>query len=116
MKNKINFINYSLLVAILFSILFPAVHSFEHLSESFYEKKCIHKSYSKTDITHKHKIIDHCFACNFSLNPFTSPEILKVNFIQLTPYLVLIPSYKYKFVTNHKGFIHPDRGPPYFIV
>ena len=66
-KNKI-LINFSLVIAILFSILFQSHDSYVHFEKEKTEKVCLHESLSKHQITHQHHSLEHCFVCEFAFS------------------------------------------------
>ena len=75
-KNKI-LINFSLVIAILFSILFQSHDSYAHFIKEKAEAECRHKSSSKQQITHQHHSFEHCFVCEFAFSsavPFSAFE------------------------------------------
>lgn len=116
MKKKFAIINSLLAIAVLFSILFQSVHSYEHLSKQFSDKKCYHKYNSSKEITHQHHNYDTCFVCNFTLGNFISSEI--TSFQSKTNTLSIGYTYfKSKEITSYfKGSLFALRAPPSFIV
>ncbi|NDP27196.1 MAG: hypothetical protein GZ087_07195 [Flavobacterium sp.] len=116
MKKKFVLLNYFLMVAVLFSMLFQSVHSYEHLAKQLSEKKCHHESSSKHQITHQHHKFDHCFVCDFTLSNFISSDISYFEFKK-----IIIPtgssSFKSREITQFfKGSLFALRAPPIFIV
>ena len=104
------------MMAVLFSILFQYVHSYEHLAKQFSEKKCSHKNISSHEITHQHHNFDHCFVCDFTISTFISSDISNFEFKK-----IIIPS-GYSFFNSRgitqffKGSLFALRAPPIFIV
>jgi hypothetical protein len=116
MKKKFVIVNYFLAVAVLFSILFQFVHSYEHLAKQLSEKDCHHKYTSSQEIMHQHHGFDHCFVCHFSVSSFVASEISSFEFQKIT-----IPSgysfFKSKEITQFfSGSLFALRAPPVFIV
>ena len=116
MKKRIVILNSFLVLAVLFAMLFQSVHSFEHFKEELADKKCVHKSTSKEQITHQHHDFDHCFVCNFTLSSFVASDISCFEFQKTT-----IPSgysfFKSREITQFfKGSLFALRAPPSFIV
>ena len=75
-KNKI-LIHFSIVIAILFSILFQSHDSYAHFIKEKAESECRHKSSSKHQITHQHHSLEHCFVCEFAFSsavPFSAFE------------------------------------------
>jgi hypothetical protein len=116
MKKKLVIVNLSLMVAVLFSILFQSFHSYEHLAKQFAEKQCHHHyNFGKTEFTHPHADFDHCFVCEFTLSSFVAPEsfTLKTQTEQAKiPYFFNTTEASESF----SGSSYSLRGPPYFIV
>jgi len=102
--------------AVLFSILFQYVHSYEHLAIQLSEKKCYHKYNSSKEITHQHHNYDRCFVCDFTLSSFVSAAISHFEFKKIN-----IPT-GYSFSQSEeinqffKGSLFALRAPPSFIV
>ena len=72
-KNKL-IVSLSLVLTVLFSMLFQSLHTYEHFSKQLSEKHCDHKyNASGTEITHEHHQLDHCFVCHFGLSSYISP-------------------------------------------
>lgn len=116
MKKKFTLLNSFLMMAVLFSILFQYVHSYEHLAKQLSEKNCSHKNISSHEITHQHHNFDHCFVCDFTLSTFISSDISNFEFKK-----IIIPS-GYSFFNSReitqffKGSLFALRAPPSFIV
>lgn len=116
MQKKFSIINFALLAAVLFSILFHSVHAIEHIAEDFASKKC-HHSYdsSKTQITHQHHNFDECFACDFTFSNYIPCELFSYRLALLykaIPYSLTAPDVKLVFSGNSNLL----RGPPVIIV
>ncbi|MDD5150310.1 MAG: hypothetical protein PHC28_07470 [Flavobacterium sp.] len=116
MKKKFALLNYFLMIAVLFSILFQSVHSYEHLAKQLSEKNCHHTYNSSKEITHQHHNFDHCFVCNFTLSSFVTSKISQFEFKKIN-----IPSgytfFKSRAITQFfKGSLFALRAPPSFIV
>lgn len=113
MKKKIIIINVLLSLAVLFSILFHSIHSYEHHSEKLLEKHCLHlSSKNKTEVTHSHSVIEKCFSCDFSFSSFTTPDFYVFQFPK-NSYVGYIPSY-YSLQNSSffKGSFFSLRAPP----
>lgn len=116
MKKKQSIINFSLMIAVLFSILFQSFHSYEHLAKQLSQELCHHKyNLHKTEFTHQHHNFDSCFVCDFTLSSFVSAEtfLYTLQFAHTE-----IPHF---FTANEtpkrfSGSSYLLRGPPNFIV
>ena len=115
MKKKFAFLNVSLLVAVLSSILFQSVHSFEHIVGEFTHEKCYHShDTGKDQITHQHHNFDHCYSCEFNFSNFVAPEIFSFSFYpahQTIPYFFTATETPLTF----GGTSYSLRGPPLFV-
>jgi hypothetical protein len=116
MKKKFVLLNSFLMLAVLFSMLFQYVHSYEHLAKQLSEKECAHKYNSRQEITHQHHNFDNCFVCSFTLSTFISSDISHFEFKK-----IIIPSgyslFNSREITQFfKGSLFALRAPPSFIV
>lgn len=116
-KKKSVILSSLLMFAVLFSILFQSIHSYEHLAKQLSQKQCHHKyTNDSTEITHQHHNFDHCFVCEFTLNSFVASDISSFEFKKIT-----IPSgytfFRSRAITQFfKGSLFALRAPPSFIV
>ena len=113
-KNKI-LIHFSIVIAILFSILFQSHDSYAHFKNEKAETVCHHKSSSKHQITHQHHSLERCFVCEFALSSAVTFSLFEFN----PPKIVFKTqnSFYYsdvvKIHTNNSNLL---RGPPVFNV
>jgi len=115
MKKKVIIINVLLSMAVLFSILFQAIHSYEHHSEQLAAKHYSHPhSKNKTEISNLHKIQEKCVVCHFNFSSSTIPTFSVFRFYENK----LVPHYpKFYFQKNYsffKGSLFSLRAPPIF--
>jgi hypothetical protein len=116
MKKKVVILNFVLAFAVLFSMLFQTVHSYEHVSKQLLEKKCSHKSTSSQEITHQHHNFDTCFVCNFTIGSFISSDINHFVFKKINHFSGYT-FFKSRAITSYfKGSLFALRAPPSFIV
>lgn len=111
MKRKQLIVNLSLVVIVLFSILFQSFDSIGHLQEQFLEKECHHSYNSKSEVTHQHHHFDHCYVCQFGFSSFITP--IKYSFAFFAenytiPYFFTNPEAVFSF----SGSLYSHRGPP----
>ena len=116
MKNKFAIINISLVIAVLFSMLFQSLHSYEHLLEKNSQEKCHQKHIgSGTQLTHQHYNLEHCFACEFTFSNFISSDFFTFEFKKVT----LLSYYSFfnskEIINFFKGSLFALRAPPIFI-
>jgi hypothetical protein len=116
MKRKQLIVNLSLMMAVLFAMLFQSFHSYEHLGKLLSQKQCHHKyNLHKTEITHAHHNFDHCFVCEFTFGSFLAPEKVSYKVYAVhkaIPYFFVAP----KAVISFSGSQYLLRGPPLCIV
>lgn len=116
MKKRFVIVNYFLVIAVLFAMLFQYVHSYEHLAKQLSEKQCHHKYTSSNEITHQHHGYEHCFICNFTLSSFVASDFSHFEFKNS-----ILPS-GYTFFKSREitpffiGSLFALRAPPSFIV
>ena len=116
MKKKIVILNSFLVLAVLLSMLFQSVHSYEHLAQQLSEKECHHNYSSKHEITHQHHNFEHCFVCSFTISSFIASDISCFQF-QKTIFPSEYSYFKSKEITPFfKGSLFALRAPPVFIV
>lgn len=101
-------------MTILFSILFQALHSYEHHSE-LAENHCDHiYNKDKTEVSHSHHIAEHCVVCNFNFSSFTTTAFYVIQFHKnnLESHFSLF--YLEKQFSFFKGSLFRLRAPPLF--
>jgi hypothetical protein len=112
MKKRLVILNYLLVLAVLFSMLFQSVHTYEHLAKQLSEKECTHKYTSSHEITHQHHDFDHCLVCHFSISSFIGSTIAYFEF-QKTTFSTEYFFFKSKGITQFfKGSLFALRAPP----
>lgn len=112
MKSRFAIINFALSVAVLFSILFQSVHSYEHLAKQLSEKECFHEYKSSKEITHQHEAFENCFVCTFTLSSFIGSETISFEFKRTAIDLAVPFSTSRIFPSFFKGALFSLRGPP----
>lgn len=99
------------MIAVLFSILFQSVHSYEH----FLDGKTTIASQSIDDGTTKVQILDHnhekCFVCEFTLSNFIATEFLTFD-VQVPFKAVAYNFATVEAVEFFSGSLFSHRGPP----
>lgn len=115
MKKKFVIINVLLSMAVLFSILFQSVHSYEHISEQIGTKHSVEPiSKNKTEINRNHSINEKCETCDFHFSSFTTNDFYLFSFDKNN----LVKAFTSFFSEQHssffKGCIFSLRAPPLF--
>jgi hypothetical protein len=117
MRKKQLVISISLVMTVLFSILFQSLHTYAHFVKQFAEKECHHKknNYGEPEITHQHHTVDDCKVCHFTFGSYITPKVITykliLNYKQL-PYFDGAPEGNILF----SGSMYAHRGPPSFAV
>lgn len=116
MKRKQLISSFTLAVAILFSILFQSFHSYAHLEEQLSHKFCSHEhTQNKAELTHEHKVLDHCAVCQFAFGSCLYPKFISYHFFsdfRSIPFF----SKEQKIIISFSGSLYAHRGPPVSIV
>jgi hypothetical protein len=114
-KNKVLHIHFSLMIAILFSILFQSFDSYAHFKKEAAESKCIHESTSKHEITHQHHSAEDCFVCKFSFSAAVNSAFTVLITLN-EPVEHPNKFYYYEVFKTFPGNSNLLRGPPIFNV
>jgi hypothetical protein len=112
MKKKILFLNFTLIVAVLFSMLFQSLDSFGHFETQKAELKCHHKNASKHEITHQHHAFENCLICKFAFSNYHKPEKKGDSLIRIDIVSKKSFTYSFEFTKKFKGALFSLRGPP----
>ncbi|MDH4403980.1 MAG: hypothetical protein QE264_07030 [Flavobacterium sp.] len=113
-KNKI-LIHFSIVIAILFSILFQSHDSYAHFEKEKAETVCHHKSSSKHQITHQHHSLEHCFVCEFAFSSAAPFSLFEFNIPKIV-FRTQNSFYYSDVVKIHTNNSNLLRGPPVFNV
>jgi hypothetical protein len=87
----------------------------EHLEKQFSEKKCVHKHFNSTELTHQHKGFEQCLVCTIS---FQSGIISAKFQYQIVTNQKVVTQFFFKFPTvfPFSGSTYSLRGPPQYNV
>ena len=113
MKKSSAILSFSVIFAVLFAIAFQSVHEVAHVSHEIAESKCYH-SYgdSKTEITHQHHHLEHCFSCDFAFSGYISSDVFS---LQLTNadglFSIILPPHS-EIIISFSGSLFALRAPP----
>lgn len=114
MKKKYILISVFLSMAVLFSILFQAVHAYGHHSEEIAEKIAHHHSDNKAEINQNHSIFEKCTTCDFSFSSFTTTDFYVFSFCKNS----IVKAFTSLFTKQHLSFFTGSlfalRAPPLF--
>lgn len=116
MKKRVLILNSFLVFAVLFSILFQSVHSYEHIAAQLSEKKCHHKVVSSKEITHQHHKFDTCFVCDFTLSSVVSANVAHFEFKKISFPAVCFVFKSREIIHFFTGSLFALRAPPICIV
>jgi hypothetical protein len=111
MKKKLQFINLSLMLAVLFAVCYQSLHAFSHQLNEDSEHN---HSKSEKNLAEKVSEKQDCPICDFKFVAFISSETLQIEFLSS---FIKIP---YQFNSNEtlitfKGNSFHLRGPPILV-
>ena len=111
MKKKFAILNLSLMLTVLFSILFQSVHSYEH----FLDQETAFVNHSDDGST-KIQTLDHnhekCFVCEFTLSSFIAADFTTFksqNYAQAFAKAIFTTT---ETPESFSGSLFSHRGPP----
>jgi hypothetical protein len=113
MKKKIKIINLLMPLIVLFAILFPAVHSYEHILDSNNSKEKTELSVSekpqfKSQLHSFHK----CSICDFKFSAVGTFEFDVFTFFKSITVVKHVLSYNKQYFLVFKGSLFSLRAPP----
>lgn len=102
-------------MAVLFTILFQSIHSYEHYSEQIVTKNSVkHFSKNKTEINSNQSINEECPICDFQFSSFTANGFYLFSFDKNN----VVKAFTFSFSEQHssffKGCFFSLRAPPLF--
>lgn len=114
MKKKLKFINLLLPLIVLFAILFPAVHSYEHIhNHNFSVAKTVKQdTTNKSDLKARNYTSEECAICHFKFSPVATFSYVYFEFYKsrsITPY---VSFYSITHSNFFKGALFALRAPP----
>jgi len=114
MKKKFKIINLLLPLIVIFAILFPAIHSYEHIQNHHAAHKTTLK-YPNSD-KKEFKAHDHaneeCAICHFKFSPVTSFSFEYFDFYKNTSETPYVYFYFKTYSNFFKGSLFALRAPP----
>ncbi len=116
-KKKLVLINFTLMIVVLFSILFQSIHSYEHLATEISQEICHHKNHlHKTEFTHQHNGFEHCSICEFTFSTSIPTHFPTFEF-KIAAIPAGISNFYFKENTQYfNGSYFSLRAPPIFNV
>jgi len=100
------------MLAVLFSILYQSVHSYEH----FADHENIFSISSDDDGAAKVQMLDHdhqkCFVCDFALGSFIAVEFTAFNSYTFTRAFAYVAFHATEIPQVFSGSLFAHRGPP----
>ncbi|WP_345144057.1 hypothetical protein [Flavobacterium ginsengiterrae] len=112
MKKNLKCINILLPLVVLFAILFPAIHSYEHIHNhnSNSKKTELHHT-AKTEFKiHKHH--EECAICHFKFSPVTTFTFEPFEFYKNSFITSFVVFYSKSYSSYFKGSLFALRAPP----
>jgi hypothetical protein len=117
MKIKNFILSFLFGLIVLCAIVLQSIHSFNHLKKELTTKECHHKyAKNKTEFTHSHQNLGHCFICEFTFSTSIKSEFFIFYFKK-----VEIPARYFYFYfkeinRSFLGSLFALRAPPSFVV
>lgn len=116
MKKKFKILSLFLPLVVVFAILFPAIHSYEHIQGHNASHKSVKLQFhtTKADL----KIHDHsteeCAICHFKFSPVATFYFYYFSFYKNSVLIYTTPFYSKSFSEFFKGSLFSLRAPPVF--
>ncbi len=115
MKQKIKFINLLTPLIVLFAILFPAVHSYEHILDTHSQKDKIEFSVSeKPQFKAKLHSFHKCSICDFKFSAVGTFQFNVFQFYKNISVVKHLSFYNEQHLAFFKGSLFSLRAPPAF--
>lgn len=100
------------MIAVLFSMLFQSVDSYEHLAKQLSEKQCVHEHKTgQNEITHQHHL-DHCFVCKYTFSTYLSLEDFSFDVLNNPVSSQYFVQYSKQITSAFPGSLFALRAPP----
>lgn len=113
MKKKFKFIKLFMPLLVVFAILFPAIHSYEHIQNHNSEHKNTFQNHThKTEFKIHNYSNEECAICHFKFSPVTTFSFIHFDFYKsfsITPY---VNFYFKAYSSFFKGSLFALRAPP----
>ena len=115
MKKEFKFINLLMPLVVVFAILFPAIHSYEHIqSHNSASKTTVHYQTDKSEF----KVHDHsneeCAICHFKFSPVGTFNFVTFQFYKNSTLIPYVHFYSQSNTPFFKGSLFALRAPPIF--
>lgn len=116
MKKKLKFINLLMPMIVLFAILFPAVHSYEHIHAHNATVLQTTKQHSTNKSEFKlHNHSDQCAICHFKFAPVSTFSFVYFDFYKSNSLIPFVSFYFKSYSYFFKGALFALRAPPAII-
>lgn len=113
MKKKLEFLKLLLPIIVLFAILFPAIHSYEHIHSHTLSHKGVFKFHTDKS---EFKLHDHdneqCAICHFKISPVATFSFNHFVFYKSSTITSLLVFYSKTYSHFFKGSLFALRAPP----
>ncbi len=114
MKKKLKIINLFMPLIVLFAILFPAVHSYEHILDTHSCKEKLEFSVSeKPQFKAKLHSFHKCSICDFKFSAVGTFEFTVFQFFKNNPVVKHLSFYSKPHFAFFKGSLFSLRAPPF---
>lgn len=113
MKKKNLILSFLFGLTVLLAIVLQSVHSFNHLEKELTTKQCHHKyAKNKTEFSHAHHNLDHCFVCEFTFSTSIKSDFFTFNFKKVEIPVSYSYFYSKEITQSFRGSLFALRAPP----
>lgn len=113
MKKKFQYLKLLLPIVVLFAILFPAIHSYEHIHGHKSEREYILKTNNgKSEFRLDNHTNDECAICHFKISPVSTFSFETFTFYKNSSITSFVAFYATSFSNFFKGSLFALRAPP----
>ncbi|OHT43449.1 MULTISPECIES: hypothetical protein [Flavobacterium] len=113
MKKKFKFINLLMPLVVVFAILFPAIHSYEHIhSHNSTAKKVVLYPTDKSEFKMQDHSNEECAICHFKFSPVSTFDFVTFQFYKNSTPIPYVHFYSKSFAPFFKGSLFALRAPP----
>ena len=116
MKKKFKILSFFLPLVVVFAILFPAIHSYEHIQSHNTSHKSIKLQFhtNKADLKVHDHATEECAICHFKFSPVATFSFYCFQFYKNSAFIHTTPFYSNSFSEFFKGSLFSLRAPPVF--
>ncbi|WP_264523777.1 hypothetical protein [Flavobacterium sp. N502536] len=115
MKKKFKLLNLLMPLVVVFSILFPAIHSYEHIqNHNSAPKSAVHYHTDKSEFKVQDHSNEECAICHFKFSPVGTFSFVTFQFYKNSTLIPYVHFYSKSYAPFFKGSLFALRAPPIF--